>query len=212
VTHEKSGKVGIVTGGAGGIGAAVCQRLAADGHHVVVAYLSAADAASQLVAQITAAGHSASAVRVDVSESDEVAALFADVRARYGRIDIVINNAGVIMLRRLAELTVEIYEHVFGVNVRGTLNVLRETAQHLSDNGRVVNTSSTLVGAPIAGSAAYVASKAALELLTPVAAQELGPRGITVNALRVGPTVPGMLAQPRPSARPPWPRRHRSNG
>ncbi|MFE0193778.1 SDR family NAD(P)-dependent oxidoreductase [Streptomyces sp. NPDC059008] len=188
-----TGLVALVTGGAGGIGTAVCQRLAADGHHVVVAAFTGDAAAKQLVATIEQSGGTAEAVHLDVTDADQVSAVFAGVLARHGRLDVVVNNAGTTAPRPLAETEEEHYARVFDVNVRGALNVLREASRHLTEWGRIVGISSTLVQAPIAGSGLYAASKAALELLSTVAAKELGARGITVNSLRVGPTVPGMF-------------------
>uniref|UniRef100_A0AAU2VBN7 SDR family oxidoreductase n=1 Tax=Streptomyces sp. NBC_00003 TaxID=2903608 RepID=A0AAU2VBN7_9ACTN len=190
-----TGKVAVVTGGAGGIGSAVSRALAADGHHVVVAYHTSADEAEKLVAEIEGAGHSATALQADVTKAEQVAALFKDVAAHHGHVDIVINNAGTMIPRPLGDITGEIYDLVFNVNVRGALNVLHEASNQLADQGRIINISSTLVQAPIPGSGLYAASKAALELFSTVASKELGPRGITVNALRVGPTVPGMFSQ-----------------
>jgi 3-oxoacyl-[acyl-carrier protein] reductase len=197
-TENPTGKVAIVTGGAGGIGSGVSRALAADGHQVVVAYNSGADAAKQLVAELEAAGHSAVALQADVTKADQVAALFADVVARFGQVDIVVNNAGTMIPKPIAELSEEVFDRVFDINVRGALNVLRETSRLLADGGRVVNISSTIVQEAIPGSAAYGASKAALEVFGKVASKELGPRGITVNTLRVGPTVPGMFSAAPP--------------
>jgi 3-oxoacyl-[acyl-carrier protein] reductase len=190
--------VALITGGAGGIGSGIARRLARDGITVVVAYSKSADAAQQLVQEIEAAGRRASAVQADVGKADEVARLFATTLAQHGRIDHVINNAGTMVPRMLSDVTDEVYDLVFNVNVRGALNVLKESAKHLASGGRIVNTSSTMVGAPIPGGALYAASKAALELLGAVAAKELGPRGITVNSLRVGATVPGMFSKAPP--------------
>jgi 3-oxoacyl-[acyl-carrier protein] reductase len=189
-----TGKIAVVTGGAGGIGSAVCERLASDGHHVVVTYHRGEEAAHALVAKLEADGLTGDAVRVDVSDAEQVESLFGLLLAQYGRVDFVVNNAGTTAPRPLDRLTCDVYDAVFDVNVRGALAVLREAARHLAEWGRVVNISSTLVQEPIPGSAAYAASKAALELFGRVAAKELGPRGITVNSLRVGPTVPGMFS------------------
>ncbi|MHA6759462.1 SDR family oxidoreductase [Streptacidiphilus sp. PAMC 29251] len=197
-TENPTGRVALVTGGAGGIGSTVSRTLAADGHRVVVAYNSGAEAAKQLVAEIEEAGHTAVALQADVTKADQVGALFADVVARFGRIDVVVNNAGTMIPKPIADLSEQVFDLVFDVNVRGALNVLRETSRLLADGGRVVNISSTIVQDPIPGSGAYAASKAALELFGKVASKELGPRGITVNTLRVGPTVPGMFSAAPP--------------
>ena len=197
-TTPSTSPVALITGGAGGIGSAITRRLARDGITVVIAYSKSADAAQQLVRDLEASGQRASAVQADVAKPEEVAQLFATTLAQYGRIDYVINNAGTIVPRPLADITDEIYDLVFNVNVRGALNVLKHAAKHLGNSGRVVNTSSTMVGDPIPGGALYAASKAALEALGAVAAKELGPRGITVNSLRVGATVPGMFSKAPP--------------
>jgi 3-oxoacyl-[acyl-carrier protein] reductase len=197
-TTPSTSPVALITGGAGGIGSAITRRLARDGITVVIAYSKSADAAQQLVRDLEASGQRASAVQADVAKPEEVAQLFATTLAQYGRIDYVINNAGTIVPRPLADITDEVYDLVFNVNVRGALNVLKHAAKHLGNGGRVVNTSSTMVGDPIPGGALYAASKAALEALGAVAAKELGPRGITVNSLRVGATVPGMFAKAPP--------------
>ncbi|AOR32941.1 3-ketoacyl-ACP reductase [Streptomyces fodineus] len=196
--EHPTGSTALVTGGAGGIGSTVARTLAAGGHRVVVAYRSAADAAKELVAEIEAAGGTAVALRADVTDADQVAALFADAVRQFGQVDIVVNNAGTMIPRPLADLTDDVFDKVFAVNVRGALNVLREAARRLADGGRVINISSTQVAETIPGSGAYAASKAALEAFGRVAAKELGPRGITVNSLRVGPTVPGMFSQAPP--------------
>ena len=190
--------VALITGGAGGIGSGIARRLARDGITVVVAYSRSAEAAAQLVQELEGQRQPASAIQADVARAADVAQLFATALARHGRIDYVINNAGTMIPRALADTDDELYARVFDVNVRGALNVLKQASLQLAAGGRVVNTSSTLVGAPIAGSGLYAASKAALELLGAVAAKELGPRGITVNSLRVGPVVPGMFSKAPP--------------
>jgi 3-oxoacyl-[acyl-carrier protein] reductase len=197
-TTPSTSPVALITGGAGGIGSAIAKRLARDGVTVVIAYSKSADAAQQLVRDIEAAGQRASAVQADITKPDEVAHLFATTLAQHGRIDHVINNAGTVVPRTLSDITDDIYDLVFNVNARGALNVLKQAARHLAAGGRIVNTSSTLVSSPIPGSALYAASKAALELFGAVAAKELGPRGITVNSLRVGPTIPGMFSKAPP--------------
>src|SRR6266550_1142876 len=115
-------KVAVVTGGAGGIGSAICPRLAADGHHVVIGYHTAGEAAQELAGKLEAAGYSASAAHADVTDAGQVAALFSEVVARHRRVDVVVNNAGTMVPRPLTELTGEVLDRVFDVNVRGALN------------------------------------------------------------------------------------------
>lgn len=197
-TTTSPARVALVTGGAGGIGSAIARRLAQDGFDVVVAYSSSAEAAQALAQELQATGRRAVALQADVAQSAQVAQLFEQAVAALGRIDCVVNNAGAMVPRTLGEIGDELYDKVFGVNVLGALNVLKQASRYLQEGGRVLNISSTLVSAPIPGSALYAASKAALELLGAVAAQEFGPRGITVNSLRVGPTVPGMFSKAPP--------------
>lgn len=191
-------KVALVTGGSGGIGSEIARRLAADGIAVVLTYATSEEAAGNVVASIKAQGGEATAIRADISNLRDISSLFNSVMEIYGQLDYVVNNAGVIAPGPVAAITQELYEHVFDVNVRGALFVLRESAKQLNEGGRIVNISSTIVDAPIAGSALYAASKAALELFSTVLAKEVGARGITVNTLRLGATVPGMFAKAPP--------------
>jgi 3-oxoacyl-[acyl-carrier protein] reductase len=198
MTTQKDKKVALVTGGSGGIGSEIARRLAKEGASVVLTYATGEEAAAKVVAQIQAEGGDARALRADISQPDDINALFRAVLEQHGQIDIVINNAGVIAPGPIAAVTEEAYAKVFDVNVRGALLVLREAAKTLRDGGRVINISSTMVGAPIAGAALYAASKASLEAFSRVLSKEVGPRGITVNALRLGATVPGMFAKAPP--------------
>jgi len=198
MTMQNEKKVALVTGGSGGIGSEIARRLAREGAAVVLTYAAGKEAAAKVVAQIQAEGGDARAVCADISEPDDINALFRAVLEQHGRLDIVINNAGVIAPGPIAAVTEEVYAKVFDVNVRGALLVLREAAKALKDGGRVINISSTMVGAPIAGAALYAASKASLEAFSRVLSKEAGPRGITVNALRLGATVPGMFAKAPP--------------
>ena len=193
-----SPRVAIVTGASGGVGSEVARRLAKEGLAVVIGYGKSADAAQAVVADIQAAGGQALAVRADVSVPNEAELLFESALERFGRVDVVINNAGVISTGAIADVSEQAYAQLFDINVRGALFVLKNAAKHLKDGGRIVNTSSTIVGAPIAGSALYTASKAALEAFSRVLSKEIGARGITVNAIRLGPTVPGMFAKAPP--------------
>lgn len=199
MTSQKlTGKVALVTGGSGGIGSGVAKRLAKDVASVVIGFSQSVEAAAAVAADIIASGGQAAAVQADVANPKDVQALFNAAKDRFGKIDIVINNAGVIIPGLLADITDAAYDKVFGVNVRGALEVLKQAAAQVAEGGRIVSTSSTIVGAPIAGSALYAASKAALETFSQVLAKEVGAKGITVNAIRVGPTIPGMFAKAPP--------------
>ena len=197
-TQQQVKKVALVTGGSGGIGSEIARRLAAEGMAVVIAYSKSGEAAEKVLEEIARAGGEAVAVSADVSKADDVRAAFEAALSKFGRIDVVVNNAGVIIPGAIADVTEPTYDAVFGVNVRGALLVMKEAAARLGDGGRVINISSTMVGAPIPGSALYAASKSALEAFSKVLSKEIGPRGITVNTLRLGATIPGMFAKAPP--------------
>lgn len=185
--NTSSNRVAIVTGASRGIGAHIARRLARDGFGVVVDYADSADAAATVVAQIRDAGGQAVAVRADVRDPHAVKRLFDTAEATYGGVDVLVNNAGVLKLAPVAQTDDALFDHLLAVNLRGTFNTLREAARTLRDDGRIVNFSSSVVGLYPPTYGVYAASKAAVEALTPVLAKELGPRGITVNAIAPGP-------------------------
>ena len=183
--------VAIVTGASRGIGAAIALRLAQDGQAVVVNYAGRAADAQDVVARIAARGGRALAVQADVADPAAVRALFDRTVAHFGRVDVLVNNAGVMpaTLPRLADTDDEAFDRLFAVNVKGTFNTLREAARRLDHGGRVVNFSSSVIGLALPGYAAYGATKGAVEVLTRVLAHELRGRAITVNAVAPGPTA-----------------------
>jgi 3-oxoacyl-[acyl-carrier protein] reductase len=188
------GKVALVTGGSRGIGAAIARRLAQDGAKVAVNYSSSKQAAEAVVRTIKEDGGEAVLAPGDVSAKDGPAKITAAARDAFGRIDILVNNAGVLDIATLGDATPEHFEKVFGVNVFGVAAMTRAAAPHLPDGGgRVINTSSIGARAAIPGLSAYIASKAAVDALTRSFAAELGPRGITVNAVAPGVTDTDML-------------------
>ncbi|WP_088139907.1 SDR family oxidoreductase [Achromobacter xylosoxidans] len=186
---QASQRIALVTGGSRGIGAAVVRRLARDGHAVAINYASSAAEAEALADDIRAAGGRALAVRADVSRADEVRAMFDQVEAGLGRIDVLVNSAGILKMVPLAETSDELYEQTFGINTRGTFNTLREAATRLADGGSIVNVSSTTIALNLPNYSVYIASKAAVESLTQVFAKELRGRRITVNAVAPGPVA-----------------------
>lgn len=182
-------KVAIVTGASRGIGAVIAQRLARDGFAVAVNYASSAHEAEALVSQIKAAGGQAIAVKANVANSSEVRALFDATEQQLGKVDVLVNNAGIMKPTPIAETSDELYEQIFAINTRGTFNTLREAATRLNDGGRVINFSSSALGLKLPGYAIYNASKAAVESMTHVFAKELRGRQITVNAVAPGPVA-----------------------
>lgn len=180
-------KVALVTGASRGIGAQIALRLAEDGFNVVVNYASSEKEATSVVDSIQALGVDALAVKGDVSKSADVAALFDAAEKAFGRIDVLVNNAGIMKAMPLTEHTDELFASTFGINVQGTFNTLREAGKRLADGGRIINLSTSALGLKLPGYAVYNASKAAVEAFTPVFAKELRGRQITVNAVAPGP-------------------------
>lgn len=185
--------VAIITGASRGIGAAIATTLAGNGYAVVINYATGAEQAAALVAALQATGATAIAVNADISKADEVRNLFAVTEQELGKVDVLVNNAGVLKTATLAETSDAIYEQTFDVNVRGTFNTLREAAARLNDGGRIVNFSSTALALNMPGYAVYNATKAAVESFTHVFAKELRGRNITVNAVAPGPVATSLF-------------------
>jgi 3-oxoacyl-[acyl-carrier protein] reductase len=183
------GKVAIVTGGSGGIGSVICERLAAEGASVVVHYSGHEDAAKQVVQHIEARNGKAIAVQADLSQSDRVAALFDQTEQQFGAPDILVNLAGIRLIGAIADMDDDAFDKTFGLNAKGAFFCMREAARRLNNNGRIVNISSGLVVRPSAGYGLYVGSKAAVEHMSKVLSIELGDRCITVNSVSPGPTA-----------------------
>ncbi len=190
---SNEGRVALVSGAGTGIGRAIALRLARDGFTVVAGYARSADGADATVRAITDAGGVAWAERVDIADEDAVIAFFAAARARCGRIDVVVNNAGIGHLKPFRDIPMSHFDFTFGVNARGTFMMCREAARTIEDGGRIVNISTGATVANGAGMALYVGSKMAIEGFTKVLARELAPRGVTVNVVSPGMTDTPML-------------------
>ncbi|MBT2748808.1 MULTISPECIES: glucose 1-dehydrogenase [unclassified Lysobacter] len=183
-----AGKVALVTGGSRGIGAAIARRLGADGADVVLTYARAADQAQAVAAQIQAGGRRALALAADSADPQAVIAAVERTVAEFGRIDIVVNNAGVFAYGPFEDETAENYERVMAIHVRAPFVAAQAASRHLPRGGRIITIGSCLgerVGAP--GMALYSLSKAAVVGLSKGLAQDLGKRGITVNTVQPGP-------------------------
>ena len=180
-------KVVLVTGASRGIGAAVAKRIAAEGAKVIINYAGSKDEADQTVQTIKDAGSDAIAVKADVSKASEVAALFDAAIAHFGKIDVIVNNAGIMITKLLKDTTDEDFTRQFDINVRGTFNTLREAATKLANGGSIINFSSSTTRLMMPTYSTYVATKGAVEQMTRVFAKEIG-RGINVNAVLPGPT------------------------
>ncbi len=180
-------KVAIVTGASRGIGRAIAVALVRQGLAVVVNYAGSAQDARDAVETIVQAGGTAVAFKADVSSAADVAALFDEAERRFGGIDVLINNAGVMAPSRLEAATDEDFDRHFAINVRGSFNAMREAARRLRDGGRIINLSSTTLALNAPGYGIYNGTKGAVEGFTRVLAKELGARKITVNAVAPGP-------------------------
>ncbi|MBV1688097.1 SDR family oxidoreductase [Novosphingobium sp. G106] len=198
--QDNTNKVAIVTGGSRGIGAAIAERLAADGFTVVVNYAGRAADAEALVAQIEASGGKAIAAQADVSDAASVARMFDAAQAAFGGIDVLVNNAGVMMLASLAESDDALFDSQIAINLKGVFNTLREGAKRLREGGRIINLSSSVVGLRPATYGVYAATKAGVEAMTHVLTKELRGRNITVNAIAPGPTATALFLDGKPQA------------
>ncbi|GAA4332869.1 SDR family oxidoreductase [Pigmentiphaga soli] len=180
-------KAALVTGASRGIGQAIARRLAADGFAVVVNYAGNAAKARETVAAIEAGGGRAVAIQADVADPASVAALFDGARQAFGRIDVVVNSAGVMPMAPIAAGSLEAFDQVIATNLRGTFLVLSHAATALGEGGRIIALSTSVIAKAFPGYGPYIASKAGVEGLVHVLANELRGRGITVNAVAPGP-------------------------
>ena len=181
-------KIILVTGSSRGIGAEIARQLAAAGAKVIVNYAGGKDAAWQVVDNIKQQGGDAIALQADVSKSSEVKALFDAAIAHYGRIDVLVNNAGIMITKLIKDTSDEDFSRQFDINVRGTFNTMRQAATRLADNGSIINFSTSVNRIMLPAYGTYVATKAAVEQLTRVFSKEVGARGINVNSVSPGPT------------------------
>jgi 3-oxoacyl-[acyl-carrier protein] reductase len=187
--NSNQAKSAIVTGGSRGIGQAIAIRLAADGFAVVVNYAGNAAKAQETVAAITAAGGNAIAVQGDVGNPQDVAQLFAAAKQAFGRIDVVVNSAGVMPVAPITENSLEAFDNVIATNLRGSFLVMAQAAQQLEKGGRIIALSSSVLAKSFPAYGPYIASKAGVEGLVHVLANELRGRDITVNAVAPGPVA-----------------------
>ena len=185
---DNSGKVALVTGASKGIGQAIAGRLAADGAAIAVHFGEDAAGAAETVGRIESAGGKAKALRANIVDAAQVKAMFEDVLGSFGRLDVVVNNAGVnVAPCPLAELSEADFDRVMQTNAKGVFLVMREAAKRLAEDGRIVSIATTISLTARPGFGVYAASKAAVEGLTRVLARELAVKRITVNAVAPGP-------------------------
>ncbi len=190
-----SGKVAIVTGASNGIGRAIAERLADDGAIVVVNYSKNLEKAQQVVGGIQGKGGKALAVQADMSHVTDARRLVIDTVKQFNRLDILVNNAGKFMPKPLEETTESDFDDVVDLNAKGPYFAMQEAARVLKDGGRIVNISTGGTHLHFPGATAYLGSKAALEQYTKGLAQELAPKGVTVNTVSPGFTETGMMTE-----------------
>jgi 3-oxoacyl-[acyl-carrier protein] reductase len=181
-------KVAVVTGASRGIGAAVAERLGHDGFVVVINYAGDARPAEALARKIETAGGRALTAKADVSDPAAVRGMFDAAEAAFGGVDVLINNAGIMKLAKIADTDDALFDQHVAVNLKGTFNTLREAAKRLRNGGRIVNFSTSVVGTRLETYGVYTATKAAIEVMTAILSKELRGRSITVNAVAPGPT------------------------
>jgi 3-oxoacyl-[acyl-carrier protein] reductase len=182
-------KTAIVTGASRGIGRAVAKRLAQDGFGVAVNYLSNASEAEQVASEIQRIGGNAIAVKADVANQADVERLFEETMKKFGSVDVVVHNSGIMPLSPIGKSDVELFDKVISTNLRGTFLVLAQAAEHIASGGRIIAFSSSVLAKSFPTYGPYVASKAGVEGLVHVLTNELRGRNITVNAVAPGPVA-----------------------
>ncbi|WP_163874553.1 SDR family oxidoreductase [Paenibacillus favisporus] len=181
-----NGKVAIVTGASRGIGRQIALQLADAGAKVVVNYSSNEAKAVEVVQAIEQAGGEAAAIHANVGRLNEVEALFTETLERFGRVDILVNNAGIMGLAPIAEVTEEMFDRHFDINVKGTYFACQQANLHMAQGGTIINFSTSVAGAMLPGYSIYAATKGAVEQITRQLAKEFGPKGITINTIAPG--------------------------
>jgi 3-oxoacyl-[acyl-carrier protein] reductase len=182
-------KTAIVTGASRGIGRAIAKRLAQDGFAVVVNFLSNAAEAEEVVAEIKGMSGDAIAVKADVANQSDVERLFEETMKTFGSVDVVVNNSGIMPLSPIGKSDIESFDKVISTNLRGTFLVLAQAAQHIAPGGRIIAFSSSVLAKSFPTYGPYIASKAGVEGLVHVLANELRGRNVTVNAIAPGPVA-----------------------
>jgi 3-oxoacyl-[acyl-carrier protein] reductase len=181
-------KVALITGGSRGIGAAIAKRLAADGASVAITYSKGADAAASVVNAIEAAGGEAIAIQADSADADAVKSAVEKAVAKFGRLDVLVNNAGTAIPKTFEETTLKEMDHVLDINVRGVFVATQAALKHMKDGGRIIMVGSAVGERAVApGLVPYAATKGAVKMFTQALSRELGSRGITVNNVQPGP-------------------------
>src|ERR1700684_1466846 len=188
MSKKLEGKIALITGGSRGIGAAIAKRLAADGAKVAITYTKGADAAATVVKEIERAGGRAIAIQADAADADAVKAAVEKTFATFGRLDVLVNNAGTVIPKPSGEATQGQMDPVLDINVRGVYVATQSALKHMKSAGRIITIGSAVgerVAAP--GLVPYAGTKGAVKMFTQALAREIGSRGITVNNVQPGP-------------------------
>lgn len=182
-----TGKVAIVTGSSRGIGRAIAEQLAELGADVVINYANSPDKAEQVADIARQKGVRAITVQADLARKEDVERLFSETISQLGKVDILINNAGIMKTTPLADVTEEEFDQQFAINVKGTFFACQQALKHMEDQGRIVNFSTSVTGQMFPGYSVYAGTKGAVEQITRQLAKEFGSRKITINAVAPGP-------------------------
>ncbi|TFI53515.1 3-oxoacyl-ACP reductase FabG [Mastigocladus laminosus UU774] len=188
MTKKLTEKVALVTGGSRGIGAAIAKRLADDGAAVALTYTSSPQKADEVVRVIEAAGGRALAIRADSTDVEAVKNAVAETVKTFGRLDILVNNAGTAIMAPIDQFSLDDFDRLVAVNIKGVFVATQEAIRHMGEGGRIImigSVNSDIV--PIAGVSVYALTKGAIASFTRGLARDLGPRGITVNNVQPGP-------------------------
>jgi 3-oxoacyl-[acyl-carrier protein] reductase len=187
MAKKLEGKVAVVTGASKGIGAEIAKQFAAEGASVVVNYASSKSGADAVVNEITKKGGKAVAVQGDVARQADIEKLFAETKKSFGRLDVLVNNAGVYEFLPIENVTPEHYHKLFDINVLGLLSTSREAAKHFGkDGGSIINISSVVSQMAVPNASAYSGTKGAVDAITKSLSSELGPRKVRVNSINPG--------------------------
>ncbi|MCM3698725.1 SDR family oxidoreductase [Paenibacillus macerans] len=181
-----NGKVAIVTGASRGIGKQIAIQLAQSGAKVVINYSSNPEKADEVVKSIEHSGGAAIAIRANVGNVSEVEALFSGTLEKFGRVDILVNNAGIMECKAIEDVTEEMFDRHFAVNVKGTYFACGQAMKHMEKGGTIINFSTSVSGAMLPTYSVYAATKGAVEQLTRQLAKEFGPKDITINCIAPG--------------------------
>ena len=193
--NDTTQRVALVTGGSGGIGRAVAERLAADGLAVAVHYAGNKKRADETVTAITTAGGRAISVGGDIADENQMVAAFDLVEEELGGIDVTVNTAGIMLLSPLTELSLDDLDRMHRINIRGTFIVSQQAARRTRPGGAIINFSTSVAKLQFPAYSAYAASKGAVNSMTLVLARELRGRDITVNAVAPGPTATDLFLE-----------------